>query len=293
MAFPVVESSTQVANSQTITAPSGIQVGDLLLFFAGYYEVGSNLTMGTVAGFNVLHRTGDSFKGVGCFHKIAVLADTTATAYTLGFDGVPDYVGMSMHRISGVGDSTGIRASDFKIESENTGTATTPIYASSMTPLTDDSLVVVMFMGASATIGSVQTLSGYGITPSATLTERADVGEQSGGSSGTGVTIGVATGNYSGLTPITSRTATFSTNQMTRDQNSIAILINGTQSATTDVSHLDSLPTVNGLVGTNNVALDVGHIQNAPTIDGTEAKADSKVWTNEAKPSTTWINEQK
>jgi len=290
MAFPVVESSTQVANSLTITAPSGIQVGDLLLFFVGYKHSGSSRKMGTVAGFNVLHRTGDSSTGVGCFYKIAVLVDTTATAYSLGFDGVPDYLGMSMHRISGVGDSTGIRASDFKIESENTGTATTPIYASSMTPLTDDSLAVVMFMGASINIGSVQTLADYAITPSATLTERADVGEESGTD---GVTIGVATGNYSGLAPITSRTATFSTSQMTSDQNSIAILINGTQSATTDVSHLDSLPTVNGLVGTNNVALDVGHIQNAPTIDGTEAKADSKVWNKEARPAGTWVNDQK
>jgi len=290
MAFPVVESSTQVANSLTITAPSGIQVGDLLLFFVGYQDIGASREMGTVAGFNVLHRTGDSSTGVGCFYKIAVLADTTATAYSLGFDFSPDFLGMSMHRISGVGNAPGIRASDFKVSASNTGTATTPIYASSMTPLTDDSLAVVMFMGASTNIGSVQTLADYAITPSATLTERADVGEESGTD---GVTIGVATGNYSGLAPITSRTATFSTSQMTSDQNSIAILINGTQSATTDVSHLDSLPTVNGLVGTNNVALDVGHIQNAPTIDGTEAKADSKVWNKEARPAGTWVNDQK
>ena len=291
MAFPVVESSTQVANSLTITAPSGIEVGDLLLFFVGYYNTGASRTMGTVAGFTTLHKTGNSFEGVGCFHKIAVTADTTAPNYSITFDSGVDHIGMSMHRISGVGNTTGIRASDFKETAGNTGTATTPIYSSSMTPLTNDSLAVIMFMGASTSIGSVQTLSGYAITPSATLTERADVGERAGDNSG--VTIGVATGEYSGLSPITSRTATFSTSAMTRDQNSIAILINGTQSASTDVSHLDSLPTVNGLVGTNNVAMDVGHIQNAPTIDGTEAKADSKVWNNEAKPSTAWINEQK
>ena len=293
MAFPAVESSTQVANSLTITAPSGIQVGDLLLFLVGYYNTGAARTMGTVSGFTVLHRTGDSFQGVGCFHKIAVLADTTATAYTLGFEGVPDHLGMSMHRISGVGGSTGIRASDFKIESEYTGTATTPIYASSMTPLTDDSLVVVMFMGASTNIGSVQTLADYAITPSATLTERADVGEQGGGSSGEGVTIGVATGNYSGLAPITSRTATFSTSQMTRDQNSIAILINGTQSASTEVSHLDSLPTVYGLVGSNNVTADVPHLAIVPTLNGVSSQANNPIWTPQVKTATTWTPEIK
>jgi len=287
MAFPVVESSTQVADSLTITAPSGIQVGDLLLFFVGYYNTGAARTMGTVSGFTVLYRTGDSFEGVGCFHKIAVLADTTATDYTLGFEALPDHIGMSMHRISGVGNTTGIRASDFKGTAGNTGTATTPIYSSSMTPLTDDSLVVIMFMGASTSIGSVQTLSGYGITPSATLTERADVGEESGSN---GVTMGVATGNYSGLAPITSRTATFSTSQMTRDQNSIAILINGTQSATTDVSHLDSLPTVHGLVGTNNVAADVPHLAVEPTINGLSSKKTPTPWRNQDKPNTNWNN---
>jgi hypothetical protein len=287
MAFPVVESSTQVAGSPTITAPSGIQVGDLLLFFVGYKDVGATREMGTVAGFTTLHKTGDSGEGVGCFYKIAVLADTTATAYSLGFDFVPALLGVSMHRISGVGNTTGIRASDFKVTDSNTGTATTPIYASSMTPLTDDSLVVVMFMGASNNIGSVQTLADYAITPSATLTERADVGEESGSD---GVTMGVATGNYSGLAPITSRTATFSTNQMTDDQNSIAILINGTQSATTDVSHLDSLPTVHGLVGTNNVAADVPHLAVEPTINGLSSKKTPTPWRNQDKPNTNWNN---
>jgi len=290
MAFPVVESSTQVANSLTITAPSGIEVGDLLLFFVGYYNTGGARLMGTPTGFTTLHKTGDSFEGVGCFHKIAVLADTTVTDYTLGFEALPDHIGMSMHRISGVGNTTGIRASDFKIESEYTGTATTPIYASSMTPLTDDSLVVIMFMGASTNIGSVQTLADYAITPSATLTERADVGEQGGGGSGSGVTMGVATGNYSGLSPITSRTATFSTNQMTRDQNSIAILINGTQSALTEVSHLDSLPTVNGLAGSNNVAADVPHLAVEPTVNGLIGRANNNIWRNPDKPTTNWNN---
>ena len=290
MAFPVVESSTQVANSLTITAPSGIQVGDLLLFFVGYQDIGASREMGTVAGFNVLHRTGDSSTGVGCFYKIAVLVDTTATAYSLGFDFSPDFLGMSMHRISGVGNAPGIRASDFKVSASNTGTATTPIYASSMTPLTDDSLAVVMFMGASTNIGSVQTLADYAITPSATLTERADVGEQSGNNSVSGVTIGVATGNYSVLAPITSRTATFSTSQMTSDQNSIAILINGTQSASTEVSHLDSLPTVYGLVGTNNVAADVPHLAVEPTINGLSSKKTPTPWRNPDKPNTNWNN---
>ena len=287
MAFPVLESSTQVANSLTITAPSGIEVGDLLLFFVGYYETGGGRLMGTPTGFTTLHKTGDSFEGVGCFHKIAVTADTTAPNYSITFDGGVDHIGMSMHRISGVGNTTGIRASDFKVSASNTGTTTTPIYASSMTPLTDDSLAVVMFMGSSTNMGSVQTLADYAITPSATLTERADVGEESGTD---GVTIGVATGNYSGLAPITSRTATFSTSQMTSDQNSIAVLINGTQSASTEVSHLDSLPTVYGLVGTNNVAADVPHLAVEPTINGLSSKKTPTPWRNPDKPNTNWNN---
>jgi len=293
MAFPVLESSTQVANSLTITAPSGIEVGDLLLFFVGYYDTGSSSSLGTVSGFTILHRTGDEFEGVACYFKVAVTADTTATSYILNndFNDSFDLIGISMHRISGIGNTTGIRSSDFKGAAANTGTATTPIYASSLTPLTNDSLIVVFFMGASTSIGSVQTLSGYGITPSATLTERADVGERAGDN--TGVTIGVATGEYSGLTTITSRTATFSTNQMTRDQNSIAILINGTQSATTDVSHLDSLPTVNGLVGTNNVAADVPHLAIVPTLNGVSSQANNPIWTPQVKTATTWTPEIK
>jgi len=289
MAFPVLESSTQAADTFTTDAPSGIQVGDLLLFFVGYYDTGSSSRLGTVSGFTILHRTGDEREGVACYFKVAATADTTATSYTLNndFNESFDYIGISMHRISGIGNTTGIRSSDFKGAAANTGTATTPIYASSMTPLTDDSLVVVMFMGVSNNIGSVQTLSGYGITPSATLTERADVGEEGGNS---GVTIGVATGNYSGLAPITSRTATFSTSAMTRDQNSIAVLINGTQSATTDVSHLDSLPTVSGLVGANNVAADVPHLAVEPTINGLSSKKTPTPWRNQDKPATNWNN---
>jgi len=290
MAFPVLESSTQAAGTYTTDAPSGIQVGDLLLFFVGYYDIGSSSQLGTVSGFTILHRTGDEREGVACYFKVAATADTTATSYTLNndFNDSFDLIGISMHRISGIGNTTGIRSSDFKGAAANTGTATTPIYASSLTPLTNDSLIVVFFMGASTNIGSVQTLSGYGITPSATLTERADVGEKDNGDSG--VTIGVATGNYSGLAPITSRTATFSTSQMTRDQYSIAILINGTQSATTDVSHLDSLPTVNGLVGTNNVAADVPHLAVEPTINGLSSKKTPTPWRNQDKPATNWNN---
>lgn len=293
MAFPIVQSSTQVANSLTIPAPSGIQVGDLLLVFCGYFETGGSRTMGTISDFTILHRTGNSSEGVGCFHKRAVAADTTASDYTLGFSGAVEYLGMSMHRISDAGDITGIRASDFKVNADRTGTATSPVYASSMTPLTNDSLAVVMFMGASTNIGSVQTLSGYAITPSATLTERADVGEQSGGGSGSGVTIGVATGNYSGLAPITSRTATFSTSQMTRDQNSIAVLINGTQNAAPDVSHLNIAPTLLGLVGANNVVADVPHLAIVPTVTGVNTRVNNPVWTDQIKTPTTWTPEIK
>jgi hypothetical protein len=193
-----------------------------------------------------------------------------------------------MHRISGIGNTTGIRSSDFKGAAANTGTTTTPIYASSLPPLTDDSLIVVFFMGASNNVSAVATLSGYAITPTTSLTERADVGEADNGDNG--VTIGVATGEYSGLSPVTSRTATFSTSAMTRDQNSIAILINGTQSASTDVSHLDSLPTVNGLVGSNNVTADVPHLAVEPTVNGLIGRANNNIWRNPDKPTTNWNN---
>jgi hypothetical protein len=86
MAFPVLESSTQAADTFTTDAPSGIQVGDLLLFFVGYYDTGSSSRLGTVSGFTILHRTGDEFEGVACYFKVAVSADTTATSYTLNND---------------------------------------------------------------------------------------------------------------------------------------------------------------------------------------------------------------
>ena len=299
MAFPVVESSNQNArfnsssSSITVTAPSGIETGDLLLLFVGYYETGSSRTITTPSGFTLLHKK-EGFEGAACYWKIAVLADESATDYTVSFSSATDYVAASMHRISGaVGDPV-IHDSEIDLNGDNIGTDTTPIYTTDITPLTNESLVFVFFHGASTNIGAVQTLSGYTITPTTTLTERADTGAQGGGSSGSGVTIGVASGEYSGTSTITSRSATFSTNQMGRDQNSIALVINGVQNATANLDRINVTPTLYAPNGSNTATASVDRLDVTPAFNGLESSdtSDQTQWTNETKPSTTWTNEQ-
>ena len=295
MAFPVVQSSQQASDNDTgtssitVTAPTGIETGDLLLLFVGYYETGTSRTITTPTGFATLHKK-EGFEGAACYYKTAVLADESASDYTVSFSGTVDHKAVSIHRISGAAGSPVIADSEIDLEADNTGTDTVPVYTTAITPFTDESLVVFFLHGADNSISTPTTISGYATTPSATFTEIADTGTRDGLSNGN--SIGVAAANYTGTTTITSRTATFSA-EMSRDNNSILLVINGQQDATANVGRLDAAPELLGISGSNTATADISRIEAESTLRGLSCadSSDRTQWINESDAFTTWTNE--
>jgi len=73
----------------------------------------------------------------------------------------------------------------------------------------------------------------------------------------------------------------------------VFMILTEQQSPLTTISHLDTLPTVQGLVGSNNVAADVPHLAVEPTINGVSSRVNNPIWTPQVKTATTWTPEIK
>jgi len=291
MAFPVLESSSQVgaatdANTIVITAPSGIDENDILVMFAGYYDTGGDtITFSTPAGWTLLHKKDSADTGYACFYKVALVADESAANYTVTLSANANRRAGSIHRISGSVPSAPILVSE--IDNEVSPTGASPSYTTALTPLSTDSLVVMFFYGNDSTLASLPTIGSYATTPSATYTERADTGAFSGGE---GITIGVASAEYSGFSTITNRTATFS-QTMDRDRGGIILLVNSVQNASGENTLVETDTVVfpqTGTVDTNGTNVLVEATAEVFTQSGRGETPTQ--WSNEDKPSTTWTN---
>lgn len=284
----VVETTSVVTNSTTITKPTGVVSGDLLvLAIGGNGSLSRPGTFPTVSGFTTaVTALGGIATGFGnpnsastLLWRIADASDVSASTYTMSQESAA-----SMFRISGWTSASPIFSSSLF---EAAGGLTTLSLTETLKRPTSQLLI----MCATAEISGARTASTYQITSAdanPSWTEVQDVSFELFSRDKVHV---VAYANSSNTSDITNWGLTFSGS--TAAVSGFLIVIAEPQNVVSDVSPSAIPPAINGAGGTNNVVLDVGHIQNAPTIDGTEAKADSKVWTNEAKPSTTWTNEQK
>lgn len=291
MANPILQATTtaQVQNAPLVlTNPSGLAVGDQMIIFATLYETGSNQSINSLVGWTSQHNSENDFVSSACFTKTADASDVSAGSVTLTSTGGSDYFSGSFHRVTGAATGSEIAATEIDI-----GSATPSVsYVTSITPPTNESLVIVCFSGADNSISTAPTALSFSLTPSATFTKVADEGQQSGGGSGSGIAHAVAWADYDGVTEITARGATFSTD-ITRGNKGIIIVYSTPQDSSGTNALLESSPVFwegNGSAGTTgtNDLLD-----SSPEMYGQNGSATQMTrWENENKASTSWTNEQ-
>lgn len=279
MAFPVVASVSSLAQdndtaSLVVTAPTGIQTGDLLVAIMGWYDEGSFKSNGIPSGFTSIGNTGDGFEGLAAGWKVAVLADESAGSYTFPMEANTTHRAGTIMRITGVAPGSEVQASQLQKNTASLGTVFTE--AVSVTPFVNETLAIVAFFGVDNSISYVTTTASYDSLPVNTWSERVDVGTRNGGSDG--VTLGVASANLASTSQVTEIEAVFSAS-MDRYQASCIYLINAPQSATASNALLQSTPvTFSPLTGSTQ----------SPTNDYMDISPDFPTQSGEATVPSVW-----
>lgn len=296
MAVPVIQSSNTATgtavSSLTITKPSGLAVGDLLVAIIATSASGTVRTHTTPAGWTVIQKDGTSaaFRPVA-YYKVADSSDVAASNFTFSLSGSTTAISGVLARVTDFVSSNPVTQSELDNTPSPTGTVRT--YTTALTPDSNNSLVVFGVGNyTSSMVGTPATVSTYTISPSVTLTELADIGVVDGAQDGHA--WGIAYGSYTGTSQITSRGATLS-ESMTQDSGSVIFLINGSYDASGSSALLSVSPTIFANAGaradTNGSS---ALLAVSPTINTQSGKGTAPTtWTNPDKTSTTWTNPEK
>jgi len=294
----VVESVSAVATASdtttvVVTAPTGIIVGDLLVCFLTAYS-------GTGTGASSISlKSGWSSAGSNEWqtrliqsiqYRVADSSDAAASTFTFTGDAESPRFSGYMIRTSGQNASVPLGY----VDTYSSGTINSASFSATVdayTPNTDGALVVINYAGFSNSgSGGSATFSGYAGVQNTTLagTLTASV---SGGS--TVIAGSSAYGIQSTDSEITGFTATLS-RAIPNHYGQIAVFLppvnqSGTntlvETTTTTFTQAGTCDTIGG----TNVLTEGTGVTLAQTGKGTSPTQ----WTNEAKPSTTWTNEQK
>ena len=272
VAFETIQTATSDSPGLTLTKPTGLTVGDLLV--AGITISGfSSPVITAPAGWTTTDtKTLSNDARTSIFQKVAESSDVaasdfsfTATANTTG----PTVAGF-MTRISGFGIQSGF------VTAAGSGTT---LSTGAMTPTRTNNLMLIITASASAADLTPPTSSGYQIvTNNPTWTERADVGI---GSNSYMATIAVATASRPEITSTGAASFTLS------------------ESKNLSVSLLSLGPVVSGSI-TPETKVNIYALNPIPktgldiiVTEPDEVISNPAIWVNDTKPSTTWINEQK
>lgn len=293
MATPVVQSTTSNSTisgeTVTVTAPTGIVTGDLLLAAYVSFRLTGSTTPNTPAGWTTVQTQyiGSSKGTLRVMSKVAILADETAPDYTFTATNA-NYMQAAIMRITGAASGSQITVSEVDFNGSNASTVIS--HTANSTPAVGESLAVIFSGGWDFSIGAIVTASTYTSTPSATWTERADLGYRDGGSDGS--SLAVATAPYTGLTQFTAYGYTLSL--VMAEIAGVFLLVNAPQNVSGTNSLLEVQPALfnqNGSSGTagTNTLLDV-----SPEIFNQNGNGQRMpVWNNADKPSTDWRNADK
>lgn len=289
MARPVVQSSqTATATSSasvTITKPTGLAVGDFMIAFIGFENGSTVRTFTTPSGWTLLRNSASDSEGVASFYKEATAGDVAASNFTFSLSGTSDRIGGVLVRVDTLADGNEIGASEVDESGAPSGTALS--FTTNLTAISDVSLYLACFFATDTTLSGTLSFSGYTITPSATVTEIADIAQ--------GTTVGYGLAVVSApidSTTITNRTATAS-QDVTEQQMSIAVVLQGSQDGSGTTALLEPTTTL-----FSEAAVEVGgsgtHALLEPTttlFTETSRATEPTVWTNEDDSSTSWTNE--
>lgn len=277
---------TTQASSITITKPTGLAAGDLLIAFLGKTDTVNPTTsdIDTPAGWtSVGNQKFDSNEvELKIVYKIADSADAAASNFSFTSDEAC-HLGGVLVRVTGEGGSNPFAASEFDLENS---AATAKTYTAASTPATANSLIMAVYMGINI---PTLTIGTYISTPSITWTEAAEIQNDSANKD---PGLAVAYGTYTGTSQFTQYGATFSGAATTA---AALLIITPQVDGNADVSHLAVTPTLNGLTATHGGGADVSHLAVPPTLNSlpTTNTSDLPQWTNSDKNSATWTNPNK
>ena len=290
---PVVESVSSVSRflsssgTVTVTKPTGVEVGDLLIACHSFYETGSSESIITLSGWTQIASSYNSFIQIASYYKIADAGDVSASDYTWSSTGGADNWSVGMLRISGVAPTDTIQASESDLIADGSATMTA---TTALTPFTANSLIIFYAGIGDTTISGTASFSGYTTTPSLTWTEQVDEGHSNASSDGTIIAIATAT-NDSDFTEITSRSVTFSENAWRTGATGM-IIVNTANSFYGSTALLATTPTEfsNSPVGDTNTTSSLLEVDTTEQSQSAKGTAPTQ-WTNESAPITTWTNE--
>ena len=274
------------ASNVTVTAPTGIEVGDLLVLSLVALNQGAVTSTTTLSGWTnatTLNATVASSTFYSVQYKVAISADTTATSYTFATSGAARQIRAKILRVSGFAPSAVLGAASSKASTDTgTGFSAAP---TSYTPISDGAFILIQVGGE---VGSSTTTSGYtipGVTPIETIDGYASF-------NGFNAALASAYGIQTTADDVDAYTATFS-QSTSNHRGQIAIF-----QAPKDVSVGNTLTTTTSTAFSQPVFAEAT-TQNNLTTTTTETFTQTGIgtaptqWTNEAKPSTTWVNETK
>jgi len=288
----VVESTSNASgnnvSSVSITAPTGINTGDVLLIVACADAITTPTGFTRILDLN----TGGETRA---FYKIAVLADESAANYTVTFGS--DVGGAAtMLRISGWSSGDPLFGSTSNESTFSDGNEPTSVGQTGLT-LKRPSAQLLVYISSVIVEDTTSdfSYSGYSITSSdsnPTWTEVIDT-EVFYGANAAAATLAVAYANSSNTSTITAYSANLAESGFSTGIGSVDVaLLIFAQPTNVEphVSPLNVVPSVNSLVATNNVAADVPHLAVEPTVNGLIGRANNNIWRNQDKPTTNWNN---
>lgn len=292
MSYPVVRSqSSNTVNPDTsivLGKPSGLVVGDLLVAFVGAYVNGGGVVAnGAPSGFSAVRQSSSAQSHLSVYAKIADAGDVAASTFTFTVNTSSNILG-ALVRIDTFVPADPIASSEL----DETGSAadTEITYSTNIAPDTPESLVIVAFHAGSNNADSM-TVSDYSITPTTPLSELIDIQLVDG--SNDGHALGVAAGDYAGLTTITSRGAIFTGGPHNEGRESIILIISGPVNAAGTAALLQATAVFPPPAGRADVSGHADLLQGLPTVFVPTGSEDSPTdkWHDEAAPDTDWENE--
>ena len=286
MAVPVVQSynsNTSAASaSLTITKPTGLSVGDLLVAYIT--SISTSHSPQTPTNWSAQYAqqmiNGNNNFYASCFTKVADSADVAASNFTFTTSVAVGGIGGTLLRVSGVAPGNEIEGISV---SNDTDGNTTASFSTSSTPRMADSLLLAAF----AKYDDGGSASGYASTPTKTWTEIVDIG----------FTVGGYDAQYCIASATAGSTDTITNFQTTLSSNTVGVTgsllrINAVVNATGTNALFSISPLIStqngtaGAIGTNAL------FSISPNISTQSGSATAPTqWISESKPSTTWTSE--
>jgi len=269
IAFETIQTATNNASGLTITKPTGLALGDLMV--AGLTVSGNtNPVLSAPAGWDLLNtKTIKANQArTSIFTKVAEASDVLATNFSFGGStaGTGFVVVGFVMRISDYGIQSGFVTADGDNTTLSTG---------DMTPTRSNNLMLIITASASASDVSPPTSSGYELDANnPTWTERADVGLNSTDMG----TIAVATATRPEATAIGSASFTLS-----ESKNLSISLLSLSSSASGSITPETKVNTY-ALNPIPKTGLDI------IVTDPDEVISNPALWKNQSKPNTNWNN---